>query len=78
MNRAGKRPAYCKVLAGGRITLPRRVREALGLAAGDVVCFSLLDEGVLIRKMRPPETHDPFQSFTEWSSEVDDRAYAQL
>jgi AbrB family looped-hinge helix DNA binding protein len=70
MNRSGKRPAYCEVRAGGRITLPRRVRQALGLTAGDVVRFSLADKGVLIRKARPSEMNDPFVSFTEWTSRL--------
>jgi antitoxin PrlF len=75
MNRAGKRPAYSKVLAGGRITLPRRV---LRIDAGDILCFSLAEGGVLIRKVGFPEANDPFLSFTEWSSQADDRAYAEL
>jgi antitoxin PrlF len=78
MNRSGKRPAYSKVLAGGRITLPRRVREALGAGRGDILCFSLANGGVLIRKARPSEMNDPFVSFTEWTSQADNRAYAEL
>jgi bifunctional DNA-binding transcriptional regulator/antitoxin component of YhaV-PrlF toxin-antitoxin module len=78
MNRAGKRSAYSKVLAGGRITLPRGVREALGVVAGDVVCFSLADGTAVIRKACPAAMNDPFVSFAEWSSQADDRAYEEL
>lgn len=39
----------------GRIVLPRRVREKLGLKEGDKVLFILEKDGVLIKKSEDPE-----------------------
>ena len=36
-----------KVFAGGSTTLPKPVREALGVKAGDTVRFLVSDNGVL-------------------------------
>ena len=37
----------------GQTTLPEAVRDALGLEAGDKVRYVILDEGVMIRQVRP-------------------------
>ena len=39
---------YC-----GQTTLPKAVRDALGLKAGDKVGYVILDEGVLMMPVRP-------------------------
>ena len=42
-----------KITARGQTTLPKAVREALGLKPGDKVRYFLLDGHVQIRKVRP-------------------------
>ena len=37
----------------GQTTLPEAVRDALGLEGGDKVRYVILDEGVMIRPVRP-------------------------
>ena len=39
-----------KVFANGSTTLPKNLREALGVKAGDTVCFVISDSGVQIVK----------------------------
>ncbi|GAA6756797.1 AbrB/MazE/SpoVT family DNA-binding domain-containing protein [Thermus thalpophilus] len=41
-----------KVSSKGQITLPKAVREALGLQPGEEVIFELREEGALIRPRR--------------------------
>ena len=38
-----KNIGYCRVLKGGRITIPKEVREKLGIKDGDFVDFYLQD-----------------------------------
>ena len=43
-----------KITAKGQITLPLAVRQRLGVAAGDVVCFELTSEGIQLQRDREP------------------------
>lgn len=56
--------------------LPRAVRERLGVKPGDTLRYRLTEAGVLIDKA--PEAGNPFAVFSEWASEADDKAYADL
>jgi AbrB family looped-hinge helix DNA binding protein len=48
-----------KVFANGSTTLPKPVREALGVKAGDTVRYVISDNGVQIVKAQSvPETAD--------------------
>jgi antitoxin PrlF len=38
-----------KITSKGQVTIPRAIREALHVAAGDTVIFEVVDEGVHIR-----------------------------
>ena len=42
-----------RITAKGKTTLPRAVREALALEAGDRVCYIIQDGDVRIRAVRP-------------------------
>ena len=37
-----------KIFANGSTTLPKPVREALGVEAGDTVCYIISDDGVQV------------------------------
>ena len=56
--------AHIIVRRDGRLTLPRKVREAAGLAAGEALSVEVTDEGVLLRKV--DEDHDP-SDWRYWS-----------
>jgi AbrB family looped-hinge helix DNA binding protein len=59
-----------------RFTLPREVRDRLGLRAGDLIAYRYTEGGVLIERVEPIET--PFGSFTEWASPEDEEAFKDL
>jgi antitoxin PrlF len=79
MNRPTRTPAaFSKVSVKSQTVIPRAVREQLGLRPGDMLRYRLTGGGVLIDKAPANEADDPFATFTEWSSEADEKAYADL
>ena len=46
-----------KIFANGSTTLPKPVREALGVEAGDTVCYIISDDGVQIFKVPAEKDH---------------------
>ena len=69
---------YSKVSVKSQTVLPREVRERLRIAPGDQIRYILDGDGVRIEKRSATEEGDPFNAFTEWASEADDEAYADL
>jgi antitoxin PrlF len=69
---------YSKVSVKSQTVLPREVRERLRIAPGDQIRYILDGAGVRIEKRSATEEGDPFLTFTEWASEADDEAYADL
>jgi len=69
--------AYSKITTKAQTVIPREVRSRLGLKAGDRLRYRMTAKGVLIEKAEQ-EGDDPFATFTEWSSEADERAYKSL
>jgi antitoxin PrlF len=51
------------VTSKGQITLPKSVRDALGLQPGSEVDFQLEQGGVMLRKRIRPEVFDRWQGF---------------
>jgi antitoxin PrlF len=47
------------VTAKGQITLPKPIRQALGLDFGDKVAFDLHDSKVVVTRAESPEHKDP-------------------
>lgn len=66
-----------RVTGRGRTTVPREVREALGLEVGDMLVFELRGDRVLLRSA-PLTFGDPFATFDTWAGDEDARAYADL
>jgi AbrB family looped-hinge helix DNA binding protein len=48
-----------RIRANGQLTVPQRVREALGLAPGDRVEFQLSGSGDVLLRKAPARRHDP-------------------
>ena len=68
-----------KLTTKAQTTVPQPVRAALGLKAGDLLWYELLDGQVILRKSpATPTKDDPFGSFGEWRSLADEKAYGQL
>lgn len=62
-------------------TIPRPVREALSLRAGDRIEFIVERDGVRVRRARPAHTELQELEATlapEWASGCDDAAYSDL
>lgn len=67
-----------KLTGKGRTTIPQAVRAALGLSAGDEIGYSIEDGSVILTRAVGKPADDPFHSFSEWESEADRLAYADL
>jgi antitoxin PrlF len=68
---------YSRVSVKSQTVLPKEVRERLRVKPGDRLRYIFDERGVRIEKGTVDED-DPFATFTEWSSEADDEAYADL
>ncbi len=68
-----------RLTSKAQTTIPQPVRIALGLQEGDELAYTIESDRVLLsRRSRPVLPEDPFESFSEWESEADRRAYAGL
>lgn len=78
MNRPDCRPAdYSKMSVKCQTVIPRAVRERLRLIPGDTLRYRVTDDGVLIDKA-PSNADSPFEAFSEWAGEADERVYGRL
>lgn len=68
-----------KLTSKAQTTIPRPIRTLLGLQPGDELLYEIIDGQVILTKSRrDATTDDPFQTFEEWRSEADTKAYADL
>ena len=70
-----------KLTSKYQATIPKPVRDALGLERGDAVLFEVRGSEVLLRRAKPIDLlylRSVEQSLTEWSSEEDEAAYRDL
>jgi len=67
-----------KLTSKAQTTIPLPVRNALRLARGDEIAYSIEGERVVLTKADRGTVDDPFATFNEWSSEADRRAYDKL
>jgi antitoxin PrlF len=78
MNRPTSQQTFSKVSVKSQTVIPREVRRRLGLKPGDTLRYRVTENGVLLDKAPVAEPDDPFASFSEWSSEADEKAYRDL
>ncbi len=69
-----------KLTSKAQTTIPQAVRNVLRLREGDEIAYSILDGKVVISRAKTHEqsADDPFAAFSEWDSEADRKAYANL
>ena len=78
MKRRSLKTASSTVSVKSQTVIPREVCRRLGLKPGDTLRYRVTDHGVLLDKAPTPEADDPFASFSEWASEVDEKVYQDL
>ena len=62
-------------------TIPRLVRERLGLGAGDSIAFVVEGDCVLVRRAEPIDREYALSlsdTLSEWLSQADEEAYREL
>lgn len=68
-----------RLTSKSQTTIPQSVRRALQLEPGDELAYEIVDGRVILTKAtRSAKTDEPFITFDEWSSEADQKAYADL
>ena len=63
----------------GQVTIPKAVREALGLKPGDLVSLELEGDSVRLRPVSGGDQADSQSlqaGLSEWASDVDETAFA--
>lgn len=73
----GKKSIVSKVTSKSQTVIPAVIREKLGIGPGDLLRYVETADGILIEKARTID-NDPFATFSEWATEADDNAYADL
>ena len=79
--RSGTAVQISRVSSKGQVTLPKRVREAIGVGPGDAVAYDVNKGVVTLRRLEPIDLafHAGVEStLTEWGSKEDDEAYGDL
>jgi antitoxin PrlF len=68
-----------KLTSKAQTTIPQPIRAALKLKEGDELVYEIWGEQVLLTKARHvSEGDNPFQTFGEWNSAADRKAYGDL
>jgi antitoxin PrlF len=61
-----------RITAKAQTTIPRAVREALGVGAGDTLAYRIEDGVVILTRALDPDMQDnPYALFTEWADDLD-------
>ncbi len=71
---------HSRITSKAQTTIPRAVREALGIAPGDELAWEIDGDRVVLS--RATRANDAFvgnlSTFTEWATDADCKAFADL
>jgi antitoxin PrlF len=70
-----------KVSSKAQITLPRKVREALGAKPGDLILYEVVGDTVKLKRLEPFDAafHRSLSStLDEWATQEDEEAFRDL
>ncbi|HKZ02554.1 MAG TPA: AbrB/MazE/SpoVT family DNA-binding domain-containing protein [Pyrinomonadaceae bacterium] len=70
-----------KISSKAQITLPRKVREALGAKTGDLIVYEVEGDVVKLKRLEPFDAafHQALSStLDEWATEADEEAFRDL
>ncbi len=73
--------ALSKISSKNQITVPKEVRERLGIQPGDILAYDIEDERVILRRVEPfdREFHEALaKTLHEWSTSEDEEAFRDL
>ncbi len=79
--RSGSAVRISRVSSKGQVTLPKQVRDAIGVGPGDAVTYDVVKGVVTLRRLEPIDLafHAALEStLAEWGSKEDDEAYGDL
>lgn len=72
---------YSTLSSKGQVTIPKAVREALAVAAGDTIAYEVRGAEVIVRRIDPFDAayHAALSAtLSEWSTAGDERAFDDL
>ena len=70
-----------RISSKGQVTIPAKVRNAIGLKSGDFVAYEVHENTVLLRRIEPIDVafHRALGStLEEWNSKEDEEAFRDL
>jgi antitoxin PrlF len=74
--------AVAKITSKGQTTVPREIREALGVGTGDFISWEVAEDGVVrVRAARPLDLEYLRAlegTLSEWAGAADEEAYRDL
>ena len=76
-----KEEGLAKITSCGQMTIPKKIREAANLRAGDLIAFEVVADHVVVRKVVAAEDgylQDLSEVLREWVSPEDDEAWRDL
>ena len=76
-----KQKGLAKITSRGQTTIPKKIREAADLRAGDLIAFEVVADHVVVRKVVPGA--DDYlkglsEVLSEWVSPEDEEAWRDL
>ena len=72
---------FRKISSKGQITIPKKVRDSLGLRPTDLVGYEIQEDGVLLKRVEPFDLafHKALNStLEEWNSPEDEETFRDL
>jgi antitoxin PrlF len=72
---------FSRLSSKGQITIPKKVRDSLGLRPTDLVGYALQEDGVLLKRVEPFDGafHKALDStLEEWNSPEDEETFRDL
>ena len=70
-----------KISSKAQITLPRKVREALGAKTGDLIVYEVEGDVVRLKRIEPFDAafhHALSSTLDEWATDEDEEAFRDL
>ena len=70
-----------KISVKGQITIPKEIRNAIGIKPGDLIAYELHGETVRLRRVNPFDSlfHSAIsETLEEWNSPEDEEAFNDL